>query len=158
MSVRAFQATVVSLVAEVRVLMVGSRQITLSVFRQLDVVSFDECEAMGRVNDPDGPWVVGRHHQTGALIRARFEHERPAWTRDDESELQKLIERVNLGGRNSDPDPRREQQRIVELERDVTRLEELRQMRREMPAYIERYNREVASFQALPLIVMAGLK
>lgn len=48
-------ATVEALTAEVRVLMVGNRQVTLSVFRQLDEViadneSVEEFEPFGRVN------------------------------------------------------------------------------------------------------------
>lgn len=42
-------ATVEVLTAEVRVLMVGSRQVTLSVARQLDDVSPDEIEPFGRI-------------------------------------------------------------------------------------------------------------
>jgi hypothetical protein len=44
------QATVQTLAAEVRVLMVGSRQVTLSVYRQLDTVRPDAIEPFGRVN------------------------------------------------------------------------------------------------------------
>jgi hypothetical protein len=47
MSVRS--ATVEALTAEVRVLMVGSRQITLSVVRQLDKVAPELIEPFGRV-------------------------------------------------------------------------------------------------------------
>jgi hypothetical protein len=42
-------ATVEALTAQVRVLMVGSRQITLSVYWQLDDVDPDEVEIFGRV-------------------------------------------------------------------------------------------------------------
>lgn len=42
-------ATVQTLTAEVRVLMVGSRQITLSVFRQLDAVCSTAIRPFGRV-------------------------------------------------------------------------------------------------------------
>lgn len=44
-------ATVEVMTAKVRALMVGSRQITLSVFRQLDWVSIEQIQVMGRVND-----------------------------------------------------------------------------------------------------------
>lgn len=43
-------ATVETLTAEVRVLMVGSRQVTLSVYRQLDKCRLAEFIPMGRVN------------------------------------------------------------------------------------------------------------
>ena len=48
------------LTAEVRVLMVGSRQVTLSVYRQLDHVRPGHIEPFGRVRDgaEDG-WVRG---------------------------------------------------------------------------------------------------
>lgn len=65
-------ATVETLTAEVRVLMVGSRQVTLSVARQLDEVDLVDVEPFGRVNISDtGTFVVGRHKQTGALVRAK---------------------------------------------------------------------------------------
>lgn len=68
-------ATVVALTAEVRALMIGSRQVTLSVYRQLDTVDHTECEPFGRVRDAKdcdyrGVYVVGRHTQTGSLVRS----------------------------------------------------------------------------------------
>lgn len=79
-------AQVETLTAEVRTLMVGRRQITLSVYRQLDIAFEDYVEPFGRVNDPktawDGPlqshnhislgpvWVVGRSTCDGSLVRA----------------------------------------------------------------------------------------
>jgi hypothetical protein len=65
-------ATVKTLTAEVRVLMVGNRQVTLSVYRQLDEVEPDELEPFGRVNDSKdrGLSVVGRSQTTGELVRA----------------------------------------------------------------------------------------
>jgi hypothetical protein len=73
-------ATVETLTAEVRVLMVGNRQITLSVFRQLDRVPLAEIQPFGRVNDGearDGTWVVGRSAVTGELVRTHVEVCRP---------------------------------------------------------------------------------
>jgi hypothetical protein len=64
-------ATVEVLTAEVRVLQVGSRQVTLSVFRQLDHVPPAEIEPFGRVcdsGDPDIIEAVGSHH--GVLTRS----------------------------------------------------------------------------------------
>jgi hypothetical protein len=46
----ATEATVQTLTAEVRTLMLGSRQVTLSVARQLDVVPLEQLEVMGRIN------------------------------------------------------------------------------------------------------------
>ena len=60
------------LTAEVRALMVGSRQVTLSVYRQLDRVLPADIEPFGRVRDrdthPPDVAVVGRHIGTGALV------------------------------------------------------------------------------------------
>jgi len=64
-------ATVETLTAEVRVLMVGSRQVTLSVYNQLDLVPHARVEPFGRVNPKEGGlWVVGRDSLTGTLVRS----------------------------------------------------------------------------------------
>lgn len=65
-------ATVETITAEVRVLMVGNRQVTLSVYRQLDAVDLKNVEPFGRVNDGKEAclWVVGREIKTGALVKA----------------------------------------------------------------------------------------
>jgi hypothetical protein len=66
-------ATVETLTAEVRVLMVGKRQVTLSVYRQLDTVDLPLMEPFGRVRDShDGheTWVVGRRLETSELVKA----------------------------------------------------------------------------------------
>jgi hypothetical protein len=77
-------ATVEVLTAEVRTLMVGSRQVTLSVYRQLDGVGgvgwewMKDFEPFGRVHDskdesefmPGVLFLIGRHRETGALVRA----------------------------------------------------------------------------------------
>ena len=69
-------AKVEVLTAEVRALMVGSRQVTLSVYRQLDDVSWSEIEPFGRVRDTkeDGDsftfvHVIGKGPD-GSLVRA----------------------------------------------------------------------------------------
>lgn len=67
------QATVEVLTAEVRVLVVSNRQITRSAYRQLDAVSPDEIEPLGRVRPDDDDCAVcvaGRHRDTGALVRS----------------------------------------------------------------------------------------
>lgn len=67
-------ATVETLTAEVRVLMVGNRQITLSVARQLDEISLDQIEPFGRVRLDKGRerYVIGRDRETGALAVSRY--------------------------------------------------------------------------------------
>lgn len=67
-------ATVETLTAEVRVLMVGSRQVTMSVYDQLDWVPLGDIEPFGRVR-PRKPeegyvYVVGRHMQSENLVRS----------------------------------------------------------------------------------------
>ena len=67
-------ATVELLTAEVRVLQVGSRQVTLSVARQLDLVPLDALEPFGRVRTRDYDYaVIGKHVLTGALVMARYD-------------------------------------------------------------------------------------
>jgi hypothetical protein len=67
-------ATVETLVAEVRVLMVGSRQVTLSVARQLDWCRhLADMEPFGRVNLDERFVVIGRHRLTGALVLAQYD-------------------------------------------------------------------------------------
>lgn len=63
--------------AEVHVLQVGSRQVTLSVARQLDVVNPRQMTPFGRVKldktTTDGIiTTIGRHNVTGALVLATF--------------------------------------------------------------------------------------
>jgi hypothetical protein len=66
-------ARVQVLTAEVRTLVVGSRQVTLSVYNQLDEVPPDGIEPFGRVRRKDARWrtveVVGRDEE-GALARS----------------------------------------------------------------------------------------
>lgn len=67
-------ATVEVLTAEVRVLMVGSRQVTLSVAKQLDRVLLNDITPFGRVRLGDGKSVViGSSMKDGALALAVFE-------------------------------------------------------------------------------------
>jgi len=85
-------ATVETLTATVRVLMVGSRQVTLSVFKQLDMIDdLNNLAPMGRVrfHDPDAMnedgypegidqlWLVGTEKDSGHLVRAHVS--RPVW-------------------------------------------------------------------------------
>jgi hypothetical protein len=82
-------ARVEVLTAEVRVLMVGSRQVTLSVLAQLDAAAFDEIEPFGRVRPRSfsrfETHVVGRDGG-GALVRSWLP-ERVAWPKDRDGAL-----------------------------------------------------------------------
>ena len=74
-------ATVETLTAEVRVLMVGSRQVTLSVAKQLDVCPLSDMTPFGRVSivDPShSAWhLIGRHKESGVLSLASLPHRLP---------------------------------------------------------------------------------
>lgn len=73
-------ATVSTLEARVHVLLVGNRQVTVSVFNQLDWVHSDRIKLMGRVNGRDGTeWAIGKDKRDGCLVRCqqkiiRYEH------------------------------------------------------------------------------------
>lgn len=82
-----------ALTAEVRVLMVGSRQVTLSVFRQLDIISvYSLGPLLGRVSDRPpgrhadalgaGIWLIGRD-PNGSLARAYAYPESKAWLKPE---------------------------------------------------------------------------
>jgi hypothetical protein len=62
------------LTAEVRTLVVGSRQVTMSVYNQLDLVEPWDIEPFGRVAPRDGyywrTYVVGRRRENGSLVRS----------------------------------------------------------------------------------------
>jgi len=65
-------ATVQTLTAEVRTLVVGSRQITMSVAKQLDVVPLTQLQVFGRVKLPSGDcWVIGSDPD-GVLAVAKY--------------------------------------------------------------------------------------
>jgi hypothetical protein len=87
-------ATVETLTAEVRTLMVGSRQVTLSVAKQLDVVALDELDVFGRINvNEPGAWVIGAHKQTRALVKSKIrptvQHRAWIYLSDQPAELQR---------------------------------------------------------------------
>ena len=68
------KATVETLTAEVRALMIGKRQVTLSVYRQLDFADYSEVEPFGRVRAGDQygyVYVVGKLRANGSLVRSR---------------------------------------------------------------------------------------
>jgi hypothetical protein len=91
-------ATVQALTAEVHVLMVGSRQVTLSVARQLDVIPLSGLTPFGRVrlksDEYPDDWIVGANVVTGALClsHARYEVDKRAFIPldDDPNRLKPL--------------------------------------------------------------------
>jgi|SRR5215472_14499324 len=66
-------ATVEVLTAEVRVLMVGARQVTLSVARQLDAVALEDIEPFGRIRTREHEYAVIGKERTGVLVVATYE-------------------------------------------------------------------------------------
>lgn len=136
-------ARVEVLTAEVRTLQVGNRQVTLSIFRQLDHVEPDEIEPFGRVRDGRAEYgedvevhVVGRRRTTSELVR---------------SSCRRLVGR---------------QERVPTYEHYQGRFRHGEQGEdgRPLTAY-ESYLREHfvagphwAEWSALPLIVLAGLR
>lgn len=73
--------TIETLTAEVRALMIGKRQVTLSVYRQLDTIPWSEIEPFGRVRDSkDDEYainVIGRNRENNALVRSAIR--RDSW-------------------------------------------------------------------------------
>lgn len=168
------QAMVESLTAEVRVLMVGNRQITQSVVKQLDRTPIGSLEPMGRINLPtESHLVIGRHIPDGTL-RVSSYHELPT----DSSRLLPYIFRDDLEGDihvvegypSFKIDGRRFQ---VEKEAWVEctcsgpvasgswHYSNLDEIRRLIQAEIQLYEDNIAlrkQCEALPLIVLAGLR
>lgn len=71
------------LTAEVRTLVVGTRQVTLSVYKQLDYVPPWRIAPMGRVragrHDPDRVEVVGTDLKDGCLVRGAIKSVHGQW-------------------------------------------------------------------------------
>ncbi|MDP9335241.1 MAG: hypothetical protein M3Q30_18315 [Actinomycetota bacterium] len=87
-------AEVQVLTAEVRTLQVGSRQVTMSVYRQLDKVDPEWCEPFGRVSDDKNRspssyysrtvYVIGRDVRDGTLVRSEDDQRgTTSWTEPD---------------------------------------------------------------------------
>lgn len=67
-------AVVQTLTAEVRTLVVGARQVTMSVAKQLDVVSLADLRVFGRVNIPKRGAIVIGAAPDGTLALAEIEY------------------------------------------------------------------------------------
>jgi len=91
------EAKVEVLTAEVCVLKVGSRQVTLSVYNQLDCIPHRQIDPFGRVNPKDAQservYVVGRDRETGVLARAVT----PRWGEElDQAPFRRAAEQLAL--------------------------------------------------------------
>ena len=140
------------LTAEVRVLMVGSRQVTLSVYRQLDHAETADMTPFGRVNSGQAAedWVelVGvstRSVDAGALVRAAF---RPSWWHAERARA----------WRDSAEDVRRQGKKVFDgyngIGKGTLSAEECE---RRAILGVE-HGERAAQWEALPLIVLAGLR
>jgi len=162
------EATVEVLTAEVRALMVGSRQVTLSVFRQLDWVDWDDILPMGRVNDyrenVTGQMVVGRHAKDGTLVRAWLHRVRDPRTWES-SEGKTFRAEVEHDYRLVNPQPwysgqddfdaiHRAWREAMDEHVNGIMLGEVAKLVEAWNIYWKRHR----AFDALPLIVLAGLK
>lgn len=155
-------ATVEALTAQVRVLMVGSRQITLSIYWQLDDVDPDKVEIFGRVapNQAEEGWTyaVGSHKESGDLVRCRvvtsrqmmekilYDEDASIKARKEQSESYRRLAAYK-GGIPTDWTGM-----AVEAEEEVAQRTAARVM-------LEiKMETDAIKFESLPLIVLAGLR
>lgn len=150
-------ATVTALTATVQALMVGSRQVTLSVFNQLDIIAWSDLTPMGRVHSREpGQWAVGVDPD-GRLARAVLDpevshwHELRAWL---VMEKPALPAGLNSGYQRLACIPGRQAHHRYEYRYDDAVQTELADIAR-------RHGKELAAsaaYDSLPLIVLAGLR
>lgn len=176
-------ATIETLTAEVRVLMVGNRQVTLSVARQLDRAPLEEVEPFGRVRigDEDN-LIVGRRRSDGTLVLASYRSKHQSvlsvWiTEDDLPGKITVCDRIQSnGGLSLRFGDRSIAVSDAAIERcgihpwtpatkkeDLSRCEhwDAHECGEAIRACITRHDEEMARHVAahsLPLIVLAGLK
>jgi hypothetical protein len=168
------------LTAEVRVLMVGSRQVTLSVYRQLDPVEPEAIEPFGRVRDGQASRLTwARHHDAdifrtdicvvgrtadGTLVRSVMS---PSWSRRQwEGHILRLEGEAAALERQAE----KEQEQAAQWPRGgwdglavATRQKAADNRRQAADWRNGRPKRDKAeelyrAWQALPLIVLAGLR
>lgn len=178
-------ASVEVLTAEVRTLMVGNRQVTLSVYRQLDQADPANVTPFGRVNDqrddgtPGQIFGIGRHKGTGALTRTWVNrpyppaiditdlvvyHPKPhggrvfhgaSWEQKWSLSVDRRADVRPCPIEDCDQDVERFGWHFVDDPAALGSLEErVDALREEWSPVIDRY----AAWQALPLIVLAGLR
>lgn len=175
-------ARVQVLAAEVRTLMVGSRQVTLSVYGQLDTVSADDIEPFGRVRPKDMQldyiYLIGKHRRTGVLVRSvvpggphsiarEFDWREYSDEIEDFRRTAVSLEGEIAGHRKFEDDCHQklpDNHRCL-LEVIQAKEAELRAARDEMASLQREYDEitapavaRAAQLAALPLIVLAGLR
>jgi hypothetical protein len=161
-------ATVEVLTAEVRVLMVGSRQVTLSVYNQLDHVRPDDIDPFGRVRprDAEPGWVcvVGaskRDTDRGTLVRSWRETSASLMRQADRlrgrgdmiEELADLRKQAKNGGWTNTAGNRADQLYLI-LAGETRTVADLYDEAGDLMAKA----RDAAPWSRLPLIVLAGLR
>lgn len=157
-------ATVEALTAQVRVLMVGSRQITLSVYWQLDDVDPDKVEIFGRVapGQAEQGWTyaVGSHKESGDLVRCRVVTSRQMMEKilyDEDASIKARKEQGETYRRlaaykNKDVIPADWTGKAIAAEEEVAQRTAAR-------AVLEvKMETDAVTFESLPLIVLAGLR
>jgi hypothetical protein len=168
-------ARVEVLTAEVRVLMVGSRQVTLSVYGQLDQVQPGEIEPFGRVQPRDAEqgytYVVGasvRVADGGALVRSRRESSRALIRQADgrHGRADLIVERGELRRQRHEALERAEDwdwlntvnKRLDQLDRLLSTESRTVEELYDEAAGLTEAAEVAARWDALPLIVLAGLR
>ena len=171
-------ARVEVLTAEVRVLMVGSRQVTMSVYNQLDQVKPGEIAPFGRVapRDADSGWinVVGvstRDADRGTLVRANCQSaDTLRWRAARCRRLAVLAERRDRTTRQRDEAKAAEGhgdeyvrlvRELMGFEQELERAGVAEWSASELTAeaqQFEDFTGTAAEWAALPLIVLAGLR
>lgn len=164
-------ATIEVLTAQVRVLMVGNRQVTLSVFAQLDSVAPDKIKPFGRVRDrvKHGQVTVIGSDENGQLVRSEM-NDPHGWTfyatinkdgsikEDQADDYNKKIFKHEFSGKifNVWITDERSQNRY-----DFNDEEMMRRLRSYLNFEAARILKAAELFRSLnglPLIVLAGLK
>jgi len=153
-------ARVELLTAEVRVLMVGSRQVTLSVYGQLDTVKPGEIEPFGRVRpraaDPGWIYVVGcsaRRADAGTLVRSARQSCASLVRQAD-----RLRDRADMVAERNDPDPEIPRSRRWQLDAILADEKRTADELTEGAGRLMGAARDAAPWDRLPLIVLAGLR
>lgn len=149
------EATVGVLTAEVKTLLIGSRQVTLSVWYQLDEVPDDEIIPFGRVSPPKNTdpviWIVGKHKGDGTLVRSS----RPL-SKMGMDDVLRSQGWTRFGSTRDDPmSPPRDKgifrYTMADIQKRIAEDEE------KYKTAIEELEGKSAEWQALDLIVLAGL-
>ena len=155
-------ATVETLTAEVRVLMVGSRQITLSVYGQLDEVESHKIEPFGRVSPKEAErgwtYVVGKHTETGELVRSATRTDRQLIERylENLKNEARVLDRNAEAYRGAAEENRADRQRWIDATNQAS--DAALALYRKIETESVTMEADAVKWENLPLIVLAGLR